>query len=137
MIVVFDTNIFISAAGSRAVSSWRCFVLLADKRFQLAVTANILNEFELVAERLSRRPGIHHNMHWRPLFDWIRDRAAYFEPAPLGKQRSRDAADDMFIACALASSASIIVSNDEDLLQLEKPFGIEILKPAAFVARFK
>ena len=36
-----------------------------------------------------------------------------------------------------ASSASIIVSNDEDLLQLEKPFGIEILKPAAFVARFK
>jgi putative PIN family toxin of toxin-antitoxin system len=137
MIVVFDTNIFISAAGSRAGSSWRCFVLLAARQFQLAVTADVLKEFELVADRLSRQPGIHKNMNWRPLFDWIRDKAVYFEPAPLGKQRSRDASDDIFLACALASGASIIVSNDEDLLELEKPFGIEIMKPAAFVARFK
>jgi putative PIN family toxin of toxin-antitoxin system len=137
MIVVVDTNVFISAAGSRAGFSWRCFVLLAERRFQLAVTKEILTEFETVAERLSHQPGIHCGMKWRPLFHWLCDKAIYFDPAPLGKQRSRNAADDIFLACALASGAKIIVSHDADLLALEKPFGIEIVKPAICVARFK
>jgi putative PIN family toxin of toxin-antitoxin system len=137
MFVVIDTNVFISAAGSRGGFSWRSFVLLAERRFQLAITGEILTEFETTAGRLARQPGKHHGMKWRPLFQWLLDRAVYFEPAPLGKQRSRDAADDIFLACALASGAKIIVSYDADLLTLEKPFGIEILKPSVFVARFK
>ena len=135
--VVIDTNVFVSAAGSRANISWRCFVLLAQRHFQLAVTKEILEEYEDTAKRLSREPGKFHGMDWRPLFRWIQDKAVYFEPAPLGKQRSRDADDDTFIACALAGGAKVVVSHDKDLLELEKPFGIEILKPAAFVARFK
>ena len=137
MIVVIDTNVFISAAGSRAGISWRCFVLLAKRRFQLAVTMEMLREYEEVAERLSRNPVKHHGVKWRPLFHWVHDKAADFEPAPVGKQRSRDAADDIFLACALASGAQMIVSHDRDLLALRKPFGVEIVKPALFVARFK
>jgi putative PIN family toxin of toxin-antitoxin system len=137
MIVVIDTNVFISAAGSRASLSWRCFVLLAQRRFQLAVSKEILEEYEYTAERLSREPGKFHGMNWRPLFHWLHDQALYFEPMPLGKQRSRDATDDIFLACALAGGAKIIVSRDDDLLALGKPFGIEILKPAVFVARFR
>jgi putative PIN family toxin of toxin-antitoxin system len=137
MIVVIDTNVFISAAGSRTGLSWQCFVLLARRRFQLAVTKEILTEYELVAERLAHRPGIHYGMNWRPLFNWLHDKAIYFEPMPMGKQRSRDADDDIFLACALASGAKVIVSYDPDLLELEKPSGIEILKPAIFVAQFK
>ena len=137
MIAVIDTNVFISAAGSRASLSWRCFVLLAQRRFQLAVTREILAEFEYTAERLARGPGKFHGMNWRPLFHWLHDQALYFESAPLGKQRSRDVTDDIFLACALAAGAKIIVSYDEDLLVLEKPFGIEILKPTVFVARFR
>lgn len=92
MIVVFDTNVFVSAAASPK---------------------------------------------WRPLFIWVCNRARYFEPAPLGKQRSRDADDDIFLACALASGAKTIVSHDPDLLKLEKPFGIEIVKPSVFLGRMK
>jgi predicted nucleic acid-binding protein len=137
MTVVIDTNVFVPAAGSRANISWRCFVLLAQRRFQLAVTKEILEEYEDTAKRLSRSPGTFHGMDWHPLFDWIRGKAIYSEPMPLGKQRSRDVDDDIFLACALASGAKIIVSHDTDLLDLGKPFGIEILKPAIFVARFK
>ncbi len=57
------------------------------------------------------------------------------DPAPLGKQRSRDAKDDPYLACALAAEAKIIVSRDEDLLVLEKPFGIHILTPRLLLAR--
>ncbi len=137
MIVVIDTNVFISAAGTRAGLSWRCFVLLAERRFQLAATKDILAEYETAAERLARKPGKYHGMNWRPLFHWLHEKALYFEPTPLGKQRSRDATDDIFPACALASGAKIIVSKDKDLLALEKPFGIEIVKPVVFVARMK
>jgi putative PIN family toxin of toxin-antitoxin system len=137
MTVVFDTNVFVSAAISQNGLARRCFVLLARRRFQLAVTREILAEYETAAEELTRQPGKFHGMNWRPLFRWLHDQAVYFEPAPLGKQRSRDATDDIFLAGALAAGAKIIVSYDEDLLALGKPFGIEILKPAIFVARFK
>lgn len=137
MIVVIDTNVFISAAGSRASSSWRCFVLLARRHFQLAVTREILEEYEDTARRLSRATGRFRGMDWRPLFRWVQDNAVYCSPAPLGKQRSRDADDDIFLACALAGGAKIVVSHDADLLALGKPYGVEMLKPAIFVARFK
>jgi putative PIN family toxin of toxin-antitoxin system len=137
MMVVFDTNVFISAAASPSGSSRRCFLLFAKRHFQLAVTKEILAEYETTAAGIAGRPGKCQNIKWRPLFNWIRDKAVYFEPSPLGKQRSRDADDEIFLACALASGAKIIVSHDEDLLELEKPFGIEIMRPSAFVARFK
>jgi predicted nucleic acid-binding protein len=41
----------------------------------------------------------------------------------------------MFIACALAAGASTIASSDKDLLSMGKPFGIEIVTPANFIAR--
>lgn len=137
MIAVIDTNVFISAVASHAGASWQCFVLWGRRRFQLAVTSQILAEYETTAEKFFRKPGKYQGVNWRPLFSWIQDKAVCFEPAPLGKQRSRDADDDAFLACALTGSAKIIVSHDADLLELEKPFGIEILKPTTFVARFK
>ena len=52
---------------------------------------------------------------------------------PLGKRRSRDVEDERFIAAALSAKAHAIVSYDGDLLALEKPFGIPIMRPAAFL----
>jgi predicted nucleic acid-binding protein len=64
-----------------------------------------------------------------------RTQGKVYEPALVGKSRSRDPEDDAFLACALASRAKTIISRDEDLLVLEKPFGIEILTPRQFLAR--
>ena len=63
------------------------------------------------------------------LLTWFHDRVKLVEPAPLGKQRSRDAKDDPYLACALAAGAKIIVPRDDDLLALQKPFGIQIITP--------
>ena len=67
--------------------------------------------------------------------NWYYDRVKLVEPAPLGKQRSRDAKDDPYLACALAAGAKVIVSRDDDLLALEKPFGIQILTPRELLTR--
>jgi len=137
MTVVFDTNVFVSAAISQNGAARHCFVLVARRKCQLAVTREILTEYETVVDELAGKPGKFHGLNWRPLFSWIQHKADYFELVPLGKQRSRDASDDIFLACALASGAKIVASYDKDLLALKRPFGIEILKPAVFVARFK
>jgi putative PIN family toxin of toxin-antitoxin system len=46
----------------------------------------------------------------------------------------RDPADTQFLALALAAGAYAIVSSDQDLLVLHPWRGIEILKPAEFLA---
>jgi putative PIN family toxin of toxin-antitoxin system len=47
-----------------------------------------------------------------------------------------DAKDNMYLELALAAGAHVIISSDEDLLTLHPWRGIDILTPAAFVARF-
>jgi putative PIN family toxin of toxin-antitoxin system len=45
----------------------------------------------------------------------------------------RDPKDDKFLSLAVAGSASVIVSGDEDLLVLDPFHGVPILTPAAFL----
>src|SRR5262245_43138491 len=66
---------------------------------------------------------------------WYYDKVRRVEPAPIGKSRSRDPAHDPYLACALAADAKIIVSRDEDLLSLQKPFGIAIITPRELLRR--
>ena len=71
------------------------------------------------------------------ILDWYYGTVEIGFPAPLGKQRSRDARDDPYLACALGASAGLIVSRDQDLLVLGKPFGVEIIAPRQMLARLE
>ena len=126
MIVVFDTSALASAIFWPTSTARRCLASAARRRFRLAVTGEILEEYAttcaaLHAARPKQNPA-------GPLA-WIRSQAVYVEPAAVGKQRSRDPEDDMFLACALAAEAQYIVSHDRDLLTLGRPFGIRIVTP--------
>jgi predicted nucleic acid-binding protein len=78
-----------------------------------------------------------HKVKYPPVtaLNWYFDRVKLVEPAPLGKQRRRDAKDDPYLACALAAGAKNIVSRDDDLLALQKPFGIQILTPRELLTK--
>jgi uncharacterized protein len=132
MNVVVDTNVVVSAIFWSGESR-DCLALWAGRRFDLAVSVPILEEYGAIAHHLARRIR---QVDPEPWLRWIERKAKVFEPAPLGKPRSRDPQDDPFLACALACRAGFVVSKDEDLLALEKPFGIEILPPRQFLARF-
>lgn len=132
MNVVADTNVIVSAIFWPGESR-QCLTLWARRRFHLATTVPILEEYREIAGRLARDfPEVNPE----PWLKWIERKARVYEPANLGKQRSRDPDDDPFIACALASGAKTIVSRDHDLLVLGKPFGIEIVTPRHFLSRF-
>jgi len=131
--LVVDTNVVVSAALWPASEDRRFFVLLARRGHRLAVTEPILEEYRSLTVRVGARECPEVNPI--PFLDWIERVGLLVEPAPLGKQRSRDVKDDPFLACALASGATFIVTKGKDLLALGKPFGVKILTPREFRRR--
>jgi putative PIN family toxin of toxin-antitoxin system len=129
MTVVFDTNVFLAAAFWKGTAR-KCWALCAGRHYPIAVTAEILGEYRRKAQVLARRFT---QVNPEPFLRWIESECPQFIPNPLGKQRSRDASDDMFLACALASRAQYLITRDTDLLSLGKPFGIIIVTDAQFL----
>src|SRR2546427_2373002 len=129
MTVVIDTNVFLAAAFWRGTAR-KCWAVCAGRRFPIAVTAEILAEYRRKAQELAKR---FLRSDPNPFLRWIENECPRFVPNPIGKQRSRDASDDMFLAAALASRAKYLISSDPDLLVLGKPFGIAIVTDAQFL----
>ena len=101
----------------------------------MVISEEILMEYETRVPSVLRQesPGTN------PLgaLSWVRAKALWVGPAPLGKLRSRDIKDERFIAAALAGKAQAVITYDHDLLVLEKPFGIPVMRPAAFLTWFE
>jgi len=130
MKAVFDAGVVFSAAGWRG-EAHRCLIAMAHRQVIVYATLETLNELRnLLLDR-------GHKVKYPPVttLNWYYDRVKLVEPAPLGKQRSRDAKDDPYLACALAAGAKMIVSRDDDLLALGKPFGVQIVTPRELLAK--
>jgi len=98
---------------------------MARKQVTAFATLEILEEVRSLAaargDKLKHPPATSLN--------WYYDSVKLVEPAPLGKQRSRDPKDDPYLAGALSAGAKFIISRDDDLQALGKPFGVQILPP--------
>lgn len=133
MRVVLDANVV--ASGVCWLSeAHRCLVKLARRQAIGFATEITLAEARDTAERLIQLKKPPHGA--ANILNWYLEAVKLVEPAPLGKQRSRDPKDDPYLAAALAARASV-VTYDKDLLALGKPFGVEILRPMEFLNRFR
>ena len=132
MRVVFDTNVVLSGAGWRH-EPYACLVLAARRKALPYATVETLNELRRIATQMHAE-GVFPRDPW-PVLNWYFRFARLVDPAPVGRQRSRDAQDDPFLACALGARAACIVSRDPDLLVLQKPFGVEIITPRTLLSR--
>lgn len=134
MRVVFDNNVVAGGVGWDG-EAYLCLVQVAHRRAITYGTEFTLNEAKETCVRLIHQLKFSHNAVAR--LDWYLSVVRVVEPAPLGKQRSRDAKDDPYLAAALGARANFIVSYDKDLLTLKKPFGIEIIRPSHFLKLIK
>ncbi|MCI0541812.1 MAG: PIN domain-containing protein [Verrucomicrobiales bacterium] len=133
MRVVFDAGVVLAGAGWRH-ESYRCLVLAAKRIALPYATADTLSELPRVANEMQARGAFKKNDPW-PVLRWYLDFARCVEPSPLNRQVSRDAKDDPYLTRALQARAQFIISRDQDLLVLGKPFGIEILTPRSLLSR--
>jgi putative PIN family toxin of toxin-antitoxin system len=127
--VILDTNVVISGIffggpPGKILQGWR------DGRFTLVLSPAILEEYQRVAEALSKK---YPPVDLTEVLELIVVEADMVQAEPLKEPVSADPDDDMFIACALASGSKLIVSGDKHLLDVGGFSGIEVLKPKAFV----
>jgi putative PIN family toxin of toxin-antitoxin system len=134
IIAVFDTNTVVSAIYWPRSTARRCLAGLAQRQYRLALTREVFEEYQAVAAVLQVRFPARNRLG---ALAWLRQKSLWVDPAPLGRQRSRDPKDDPFLACALAARATYLVTRDRDLLVLGKPFGIETVTPARFLGRLR
>ena len=132
MRVVVDANVAAAGLVFRG-EAWACLVELARRQAFAFGTEFTLEETRETATRLARHRKCSHNVGGALV--WYLEKVRLVEPAPLGKPRSRDPQDDPYLAAALSARA-VIVTYDKDLLDLGKPFGVEILRPSVFLKRF-
>ena len=127
--VVLDCNVLVSAIGWGGNPR-----LVLDAVF--SGLAEAIGSDEIWREYEERVPEIllaaERSADPIPVLGHLLALARFVEPVPLGRRRSRDAKDDPYIATALAGGACI-VTNDRDLLDMGKPFGVPILTPAEFL----
>lgn len=135
MKVVLDTNVVVSRFISRSGAPARIYEFWQQRRFDVLVTADILNEYEEVLSRpaIQRRTNLTGD-DVIALIAEISSLAIAVAPKRFVFGVSRDPDDDVFLECALAGSADYIVTGDRHLLVLDSFHDTPIISPALFAA---
>ena len=129
MRVVVDTNVFISGVffggpPRGVLAAWR------DKRIELVVSHEIIDEYVRVTERLSARfPRVDAGPALRLLAAF----ATLVSATPLPEPVCADRDDDKFLACAVAARAGYVVSGDRALLATSPYRNVTVIRPRDFM----
>lgn len=131
MRIVLDTNVVVSGVffggvPGQILSAW------VDRKFDLVLSPAILDEYQRVGDELGwRYPSV--VGHFTGILTLVATHALVVAAPPLPQAVTADPTDDMFLAAALASGASVIVSGDRHLLAVNGWRDISIVTPRAFV----
>jgi putative PIN family toxin of toxin-antitoxin system len=131
VIVVFDTSVVVEAIFWPRSTARRALSGLALRRFKTVVNAAILDEYAaVIAELRARRfPQAQPS----GALAWIAAKSVRVEPMPLRGKLSRDPTDNVFVASAAAAHGAFLVTQDRDLLELQKPFGVQVVTPVQLI----
>ncbi len=133
MRVVLDTNVVVSGVFFGGVPG-KVLAAWSEGAFVLALSPAILEEYQRVGHELGvRYPAI--TAAFDPVLTLIAMNAVIVDAPELAAPVSDDADDDKFLAAAVAAKAAVIVSGDQDLLQVSGWRGIDVLTPRQFLER--
>ena len=132
--IVIDTNVLISA-GLLPESQTALVLALAVEHFVIAQNQETWHELEtrIARPKFDRYCGDSGRL--RHLVA-IAQSIQHFE-VTTEVSVSRDKTDDKFIALAIDSGATLLISGDPDLKDVQAYEGIEILSPAQFFERYQ
>ena len=126
--VVVDTNVSVSALGFGG-RPLEALLRTFDEERQLVASEETLRELERVME-YDRLPFT--SAERTQYLTLLRLEAEIVQPEN-SITRVRDADDDTFLECAVEGDADVLVSGDEDLLDLHSYDGVDIVTPDEFV----
>lgn len=131
-IVVFDTNILLSALFSQKGSPFRCLALAKIGQVESVLCREILDEF---AEKLLIKFKFSEEKAQLAIQE-IEDFSRLVTISGKLKAVPNDPDDDMVIECAIAGKARHIVTGDKHLLSLGSYEGISIIRASELLLLF-
>jgi len=131
MIAVFDTNVVVEAIFWQRSTARRALTGLALRRFKTALSQDILEEYATITGEIRAR--LFPQAQASGALAWIAAKSVRVEPMPLRTKLSRDPNDNVFVTTAVAARAAFLVTQDRDLLALEKPFGVRVVTPVQLI----
>lgn len=125
--VVFDTNIFVMAAGMPGgyIDHWLDLATPPDNKFQLYTSSAILVE---VQEKLESKVHLERSLAFEYIAH-IKGIATVVSPTQELTVIENDPDDNMILECAAEANADIIVTADKDLLRLKRYGSSQIQHP--------
>jgi predicted nucleic acid-binding protein len=100
---------------------------------ELAISLDILTEYVRVGDELAAK---YPQVDPRPFLELVSIQAALHHCPALPEQVCADPDDDKFLACALASGSTCLVSGDKLLQRASGYGGVTVLSPRAFVDQY-
>ena len=136
MRLILDTNVVMSALLWRGKPYQLLEAIRQRSNLQLYSSGALLEELADVLTRPSatKRLALIDRHAREVLLDYIAA-VQVIEVAPLPRPVCRDPDDDVVLALALAASADLIVSGDNDLLVLDQFEGVPIVNAAQALLR--
>ncbi|MFH1174802.1 MAG: putative toxin-antitoxin system toxin component, PIN family [archaeon] len=133
MKLVLDTNVLLSATFWYG-DSFRIVKLIEEKKHELFVSKDILDEFSRVLDYKEIKDKVKNkHLEVRNSFQKIVELATLVEPAQKVNVITDDPSDNIFLECAKAANADCIISQDQHLLKLKVFEGIRVLTPSDFL----
>lgn len=134
MRVVLDANVYVSALISMQGPPNQILLLWLQGDYDLLISTSILGELS----RVLRYPKVmsHHGLSEQAVDRFVRrleTHAVVVFPEHNTGTITADPTDNMYLDCAIAGLADVIVSGDRHLLALREHAGISILRPAEFI----
>jgi putative PIN family toxin of toxin-antitoxin system len=139
MVVVFDTNVLVAATLSPFEASFQLLALLPERRFELLVSVPVMLEYEEVLKRDDMRAQSHLALaEVDVLLDMLAAVGTPCTPFFQWRPQLPDPDDEMFFELAVNGHAHAIVTvNTRDFLPAARTFGVEVLRPGAFLRRLR
>jgi len=131
MRVILDTNVILSAIFFGGVPG-HILNAYRDGKITLVLSPEILEEYRETAARLAEK----FDVEYEALLEWIAIHSEMERSLQLPTPVCADPDDDKFMACALASKATVICSGDRHLLDVNGYQGVEIIKPRDFTEKY-
>ncbi len=133
MIVVLDTNVIVSALLSPSGPPGQIMNLWEADKLEVATSPQLLAELERVLEYAHIRGRFEDPQSTGAFLKRFRSMATVVEPQLDLDVIEEDPTDNRFLECAVAASASYIISGGDHLLAIKKYREIVILRPAVFL----
>ncbi|MBA3330273.1 MAG: putative toxin-antitoxin system toxin component, PIN family [Actinobacteria bacterium] len=128
---VLDPNVLVAAAIRPGGTPSRCLVAYGEGLYELVVSPLLLAELRSVLRRKKFRPFLTLEQGER-LVDALERDARLADDPPESPALSRDPSDDYLIALARSVGAHVLVSGDQDLLELDLA-DLRVVSPRAFL----